>query len=370
MRQTRIVVMSWFGCTALALVLLCPSTILAASVSTKDAVRLLDQSSFGATQASIARVKQLGVEAFLNEQLASAPNNYPALAFWPTSQPSTCVNDNAVSPPATCQRDNYTYYLIQRHFFTNALTGQDQLRQRVVFALSQILVTSESDVPLPAWMRSYQQLLYSSAFGNFRELLKNVTLHPTMGRFLDMVNNRCQTRTPHNPALCGASSNFFAPNENYAREVMQLFSVGTYKLNPDGTDQTDGSGNPIFTYNQQNITELARVFTGWVLAANLPPPAGLTETVPNYQDPMVAVESRHDRGARPAGRGQSSDCKEEQSSSHRHLRRGGPAGLYCCAPARRSWAETRPRVPSASTRHGGHGSFGGGGRWRSLSTES
>ncbi len=299
MRRRRFIVRSWVGSAALALLLFWTDSSSAASGSTKDAARFLDQSSFGATQASIARLKQLGVEAFLTEQLAGPPNNYPALAFWPSSQPSTCVNDNAASPPVTCQRDNYTYYLIQRHFFTNALTGSDQLRQRVAFALSQILVTSESDVPLPAWMRSYQQLLYTNALGNFRELLKGVTLHPSMGRFLDMVNNRCQTRTPHNPAICTSSSNFFAPNENYGREVLQLFSVGTlYKLNPDGTDQTDSSGNPIFTYNQQNITEFARVFTGWVLAANLPPPAGVTDPVPNYQDPMVAVESRHDRGAK------------------------------------------------------------------------
>ena len=105
--------------------------------------------------------------------------DYPELPFWPQTRPTTCTGD--------CQRDNYTLYQLQRHFFTNALFGQDQLRQRVAFALGQILVTSAVDVPLPSWMRGYQQLLYSEAFGNFRQLLYDVTLNPAMGRFLNMV---------------------------------------------------------------------------------------------------------------------------------------------------------------------------------------
>jgi hypothetical protein len=87
--------------------------------------------------------------------------NYPELPFWPQTRPTSYTGD--------CQRDNYTYYQLQRHFFTIALYGQDQLRQRIAFALGQILVTSQVDVPLPSWMRGYQQLLYSSAFGNFRQ---------------------------------------------------------------------------------------------------------------------------------------------------------------------------------------------------------
>jgi uncharacterized protein (DUF1800 family) len=130
------------------------------------------------------------------------------------------------------------YYQLQRHFFSNALSGQDQLRQRVAFALGQILVTSQVDVPLPSWMRGYQQLLYRSAFGNFRQLLYDVTLSPTMGRFLDMLNNRCQTRTPPAVNTCRNGLNA-QPNENYAREILQLFSIGTFLLNQDGTRQLD-----------------------------------------------------------------------------------------------------------------------------------
>src|SRR5215471_13958385 len=153
-------------------------------------------------------------------------------------------------------------------------------------------------------MRGYQQLLYSEAFGNFRQLLYDVTRNPAMGRFLNMLNNRCQTLMPPNVNICrnGLSSE---PNENYAREVLQLFSIGTFLLNQDGSRQLDSSGNPIPTYDQKTVTEFARVFTGWVLAPALagPPESGAT-TVPNYQDPMVqhkdsqGREDYHDRGSK------------------------------------------------------------------------
>src|SRR5262249_35765924 len=132
----------------------------------------------------------------------------------------------------------------------------------------------------------------------------DVTLHPTMGRFLDMLNNRCQTSTPVNVNICrnGLTSE---PNENYAREILQLFSIGLFLLNQDGSRQLDASHSPIPTYDQTAITEFARVFTGWVLAPAL---TGPTEsgaaTVPNYRDPMGQHkdsqnrEDWHDRGAK------------------------------------------------------------------------
>jgi uncharacterized protein (DUF1800 family) len=259
-----------------------------------DTVRFLEQSTFGPTSQSISRVQSIGFEAFLNEQVSAPSSDYPDLPFWPQTRPATCTGD--------CQRDNYTLYQLQRHLYSNALFGQDQLRQRMAVGLSEILVTSAVDVPLSSWMRSYQQLLYRSAFGNFRQLLYDVTLHPTMGRFLDMLNNRCQALTPPNVNICrnGLSSQ---PNENYAREVLQLFSIGTFVLNQDGTRVLDSNGNPIPTYDQKTVEEFARVFTGWVLAPALPAPvdSGAT-TVPNYRDPMVvhkdsqAREDYHDRG--------------------------------------------------------------------------
>jgi uncharacterized protein (DUF1800 family) len=259
-----------------------------------DVQRLLEQSTFGPKPTLTANVQAGGIESFLDQQLYAPMQDYPDLAFWPQTRPATCIDD--------CQRDNYTYYPIQTHFFANALSGQDQLRQRVAFGLSQILVTSQTDIPLPSWMRSYQQLLYRSAFGNFRQLLFDATLHPTMGRFLDMVNNRCQKGNPVNVNICrnGLTSE---PNENYAREVLQLFSIGTYLLNQDGTRQVDASNNPRPSYDQTTVTEFARVFTGWVLAPAIAgtPDSGAT-TVPNYRDPMVqhldssSREDYHDRG--------------------------------------------------------------------------
>jgi uncharacterized protein (DUF1800 family) len=264
-----------------------------AQPSSADTIRFLEQSTFGPTNDLITHVQQVGWESFLNEQLAAPTANYPDLPFWPQTRPTSCTGD--------CQRDNYTLYQLQRHFFTNALSGQDQLRQRVAFALGQILVTSAVDVPLPSWMRGYQQLLYSEAYGNFRQLLYDVTLNPAMGRFLNMVNNRCQTRTPPDANVCrnGLKSQ---PNENYAREILQLFSIGTFVLNQDGTRAVDGSGNAIPTYDQNTVEQFARVFTGWVLAPALPGPSDVGGTVPNYRDPMVlhkdsqGREDYHDQG--------------------------------------------------------------------------
>jgi uncharacterized protein (DUF1800 family) len=264
-----------------------------AQSSLPDTARLLEQATFGPTNSLIAYVHQVGFGVWLDEQLAAPMTDYPDLEFWPQQRPASCTGD--------CLRDNYTNYQLQRHFFLNALSGQDQLRQKVAFALSQTLVVSSVDVPLPSWVRSYQQLLYRSAFGNFRQLLYDVTLHPTMGRFLDMLNNRCQTRTPPDLTVCrnGLKSQ---PNENYAREILQLFSIGTFRLNPDGTRQLDVNGNPIPTYDQNTVEEFARVFTGWILAPALPGPSVIGGTVPNYRDPMrvrldaLGREDFHDKG--------------------------------------------------------------------------
>jgi uncharacterized protein (DUF1800 family) len=257
-----------------------------------DVIRFLAQATFGQTQALISQVKQSGIGTYIEQQANAPMQTYPDLAFWPTTRPATCID--------TCQRDNYTFYPLQTHFFKNGIYGEDQLRQRVAFALSEILVTSQTDIPYPAWMRSYQQLLYNNAFGNYRQLLYDVTLSPTMGRFLDMVNNRCQRGNPLNVAICrnGLTSQ---PNENYAREVLQLFSIGTFRLNQDGSRVLDVDGNPIPTYNQKTIEEFARVFTGWVLSPNLPPPPELlavdpmAATVPNYRDAMVVHKDSQNR---------------------------------------------------------------------------
>ena len=188
---------------------------------------------------------------------------------WSPQQPATtCTNITGVS---SCNRDNYTAWWLQNEFYTYALTGVDQLRQRVAWALHEINVASQLTITPAAWMTRYVQLFDRDAFSNYRQLLYDVTLNPAMGRNLNMNGN---TKTN--------------VNENYAREVLQLFSVGLNELNDDGTLQTDDAGNPIPTYDQSVITAFARVFTGWRLDTQIAPGDS------NYRDPMVPVVGNHD----------------------------------------------------------------------------
>ena len=252
--------------------------------SVADTVRFLEQSTFGPSAGLVASVRAQGFDAFFAAQLNAPMTPYPDLDVMPTVRPTSCVG--------TCRRDNYTMYPLQVHFFWNAVHGQDQLRQRVAWALSQILVVSGVDIPLSSWMRPYQQLLYASAFGNYRQLLYNVTRNAAMGRYLDTVNNQCQARTPPDATACQDGS-ATKPNENYARELLQLFAIGTDLLNIDGTPVLDADGAVVPTYDQHTIEELSRVLTGWVLAQRF------DVGIPNYVDPMRATpasERRHDRG--------------------------------------------------------------------------
>jgi uncharacterized protein (DUF1800 family) len=242
--------------------------------SDADTVRMLEQATWGPTTAEIARVKALGFRAYLNEQF-NAPvtnpgkgSNYPDLTFPLDDQGAECPSTNPADPnynQAVCNRDKYSMYPIQRTFYTNSLYGQDQLRQRVAFALHQILVVSGiSPLNRPSWYTMYLQALDRGAFGNYRVLLQDITLNPSMGEYLDM---RLSTRTN--------------PNENWAREVLQLFSIGTDELNLDGTPKRDSQGVPIPSYSQTTVNEFTRVFTGW----NLAPP--IAQGIANWRDPMV-----------------------------------------------------------------------------------
>ena len=161
-------------------------------------------------------------------------------------------------------------YPLQTQMIKNAKNGQDQLRQRVAFALHQFIVVGGNGINNEAsWMGPYLQTLDTEAFGNFRNILMDTTLNPGMGDYLDMLNN---SRA--------------APNENYAREIMQLFSVGVDSLNQDGTPILDAQGNRRPSYDQNDITSLARVFTGWTLNQNQTWVVDGTTSVPNYINPM------------------------------------------------------------------------------------
>jgi len=253
-----------------------------------DAVRLLEQSTWGPSAALVAHVRSIGTAAFLDEQFAMPQTRYTAFAPWPATRPDTCIDDRSlpVTPTSYCARDNYTLFPLQREFFRNAVMAPDQLRQRVAFALSQILVTSGTEINQAYAMQRYQQILADLAFDNFRNVLTRVTLSPVMGNYLDMANNvKPNARTG------------VQPNENYARELLQLFSIGTVELAPDGTPLADGAGKPVATYDQDEIEGFAHVFTGWTYPTA---PGAAPRTInPRYFD--GAMEERpvdHDPAAK------------------------------------------------------------------------
>jgi len=205
-------------------------------VSPSAARRFLEQAAFGPTPSEAAHVQAIGFQAWLNEQF---------------SMPA--VTNYAVANPAGQSG-------MSAYFLSNAVTNPDQLRQRVAFALSQIFVTSLMKLNWNAYMIPYQQMLMNDAFTSYRRILGDVTLSPAMGWYLDMVNN-----------AAASPANGTAPNENYAREVMQLFSVGPKMLNADGTVQKDAAGVAVPAYNQSHVRELARVLTGWGFASKTSP---------------------------------------------------------------------------------------------------
>lgn len=246
-----------------------------------DGLRFLEQTTWGPTDADLTHLRSIGMLPYLNEQFNAPPvfpsvqSDYPATPLYPISQPSPC--------DATCVRDNYTLYPLQKQFMTNALTQPDQLRQRVAFALHKLLVVGgvQLNNNETSWYAPYLQTIDRNAFGNFRTLLFEVTLNPGMGEYLNMRGNSVVNRA--NPT----------PNENYAREIMQLFSIGVDTLNQDGTPILDAQGNRLPSYDQATISNLARVFTGWDLAPNQVWSVDGTTAVTNYLDPMVPNGNRN-----------------------------------------------------------------------------
>ncbi|MBI3427335.1 MAG: DUF1800 domain-containing protein [Acidobacteria bacterium] len=253
-----------------------------------DGVRFLEQATWGPTDAQIARVQSLGFEAWLREQFSAPVTGYPNLAVPPANQCDGCP----AGSPATCVRDTYTMYPLQVRFFQNALNGPDQLRQRMAFALHEILVVSANTVSQPWAQAQYLNILFNNALGNYRDILQQITLNPAMGDYLDMVNN-----AKPNPRT-GVE-----PNENYGREVLQLFSVGTVLLNPDGSVKKDNAGNPIPTYTQETIEGFAFTFTGWTYAP-LPGAVSKWKNPRNYVAPMIlyrnaqGVDEQHAKTAK------------------------------------------------------------------------
>jgi uncharacterized protein (DUF1800 family) len=220
--------------------------------------------------------------------LTYAPTQYTGYSYTPHTAPVGCMGDGSNPPDASslCARDQYTPFQVQRDFFTHALNNPDQLRQRVAFALSQIMVVSSVEIYEAYGLADYQNVLLNDALGNYRTLLQDVTLNPAMGHYLDMANS--DETNPQNGTV---------PNQNYAREVLQLFSIGLVALNPDGTQQLDASGAPIPTFDGATIEGFASVFTGWTY----PPLPGANSqwTNPiNFVGTMVAFPDHHQSGTK------------------------------------------------------------------------
>ncbi len=230
-------------------------------VSQVAAVRFLEQSTFGPTPALVNQVAQNGFDQFLEMQFAAPVSTYP------TPLPA----DTGVAK-------------VQNQFFINAVNDSDQLRQRVAFALNELWVVSQNKVSDPMGYTNYMTALTNDALGNYYNVMKDVTLTPAMGHFLDMVNNDKPATGQH-------------ANENYARELMQLFTLGLSQLNPDGTAQVDGSGNPVPTYSQNDVMALGRSLTGWTYPTE--PGQSLARHNPSfYGGNMVPFESNHDSGSK------------------------------------------------------------------------
>ena len=263
-----------------------PPALPAGTPTTAAAGRFLSQATFGATDALIAQVQSQGYDAFLNAQFAAPMSSHlafvdAAVAALPSPSPSPSATPN--QPTLTMTNDAW---------WTNAISGQDQLRQRVAFALSETLVVSINSAGLanrPYALPAYYDVLVRDAFSNYRQLLEDITLNPAMGAYLNMLQN--DKANPSRGTL---------PNENYARELMQLFSIGLYNLNLDGSLTLSSSGFPIATYDQNAILGTAAVLTGWTYAqpgsANpvfFPGPAAQS-----WRDPMINIASHHQTDAK------------------------------------------------------------------------
>ncbi len=211
--------------------------------SRAQAMRFLTQASFGATDADIGRVMSVGYAAWIDEQLALPAASHRA--HWEAADAAIKLT----TPTGAAGPDQ-----VYESFWKQAVTGPEQLRARAAYALSQIFVISLADGTVgqnPRAVAAWLDMLGTQGLGTYRELLETVSRHPMMGVYLTSLRNqKADARTGR------------VPDENYAREVMQLFSIGLVELNEDGSART-AAGVPLDTYTPADIAGLAKVFTGW-----------------------------------------------------------------------------------------------------------
>lgn len=235
------------------------------------AARFADQVSFGATPALVADIQAKGFERWIDEQFAlpvSLIDTSPIASY-----------DDQIPEQA-----DFAWRYAGRQIYVSFLNAPDQLRRRVSWSLSQFIVASIAKVQ-PYGGLAYSNFLQKQAFGNYGELIRAVTMNPSMGVYLDNLENR---PTSNECRWC-------APNENYARELMQLFTLGVVKLDLDGSIQRDANGKPIETYSQKDVEELARALTGWRMAGEYDRTNYRRYDGELIPDPWRAA---HDRGAK------------------------------------------------------------------------
>ena len=250
-----------------------------------EASSFLARSTFGTTIQEIEDLVKVGdYNKWIETQFTQTPSYHIAWAE---------TNAKGVDGVGDL-KDNITHWekysdalsLLQRDAWLDiAVSGNDQLRQRVAFALSEIMVISKygSLVNYPDARMSYYDVLVKNAFGNFETLLQDVTYHPAMGKYLSYLGN-----------AKADSDKGTHPDENYAREVMQLFTIGLYELNLDGSNKTDSNGNTIATYTQEDIENMAKVFTGLTDQNGYFLASEGSSTHKSRTESMISYDSYHD----------------------------------------------------------------------------
>lgn len=247
-----------------------------------DVVRLLEQATMGPTEALIAEVKQKGIAAWLDEQLGLYESRYTA---WPPYAAGSMVERVACLETEICRVNMLHPNPVQWEFYRQAISGRDQLRQRFAYVLHQLFAMGEGGPSETYAASDFQQRIRDFAFSTYEEALYQYSMSPQLGEFQGSVNNR-----PEHDGI--------KPNENYAREILQLMTTGVYRLNEDGTKQKDSAGNLIPAYVQADVTALSRVLTGFTY----PVAAGGSQYFPQgrgyYLGPMLPFDQYHDQGAK------------------------------------------------------------------------
>lgn len=270
------------------------------TVTQAEAFRFLNQATFGATEAAADELRASSIDDWIRQQMALPPSlQLPHLRSL-----------SAPQFPFELQTDRVDAW------FRNVVNGEDQLRQRVAFALSEIMVVSQLGAlaNFPYALADYHDMLARNAFGDYRQLLEDITLHPAMGIYLSMLGNEKPD----------AAQNI-RPDENYARELMQLFSIGLVELNLDGTPVLDAGNQPIPTYDQATIEAYAHVYTGWNFAGA----PDFRQALPNANNqtlPMQLYADFHDNSEKrlldgvvlPAGQGGDEDLAMALDSIFQH----------------------------------------------------